>query len=203
MSDANGSVNVLVRGYKIDPNDEDLGGGIVYHTQEALGFLDKDGADPTAAVAHIRLLKAKFPDVEAVTEIALAHVSRSIDSITEGSRFAYAISVADVYAVMIDSAQEPQQLQARVWENWARNLADQKKWSESFEKYAEGLKAVPGNERLINGAIRTIDDWADEAMTLKDWDGAVKVYDRGLEYFPENGHLKNNRQYCLDKKAEK
>jgi len=56
---------------------------------------------------------------------------------------------------------------------------------------------------LINGAIRTIDDWADEAMTLKDWDGAVKVYDRGLEYFPENGHLKNNRQYCLDKKAEK
>jgi len=132
----------------------------------------------------------------------LAHASRSIDSITEGSRFAYALSVADVYAVMIDSAQEPQQLQAQVWENRARNLADQKKWSESIEKSAEGLKAVPGNERLVNGAVLAIDDWADEAMTLKDWDGAVTVYDRGLKYFPENGHLKNNRQYCLGKKAE-
>ncbi len=202
-SDVDGSVNVLARGFAMNPSDEDLRSGIAYHTQEALDILDKAGADPAAAVAHLGVLKRTFPAVETVTEVALAHARRSIDSISDGGRFSDAIAAAGVYSRMIDSTEDPRQLVAQGWESWAEHFSEQKKWVESIEKFVEGLKVLPGDERLINGAVRAVDDWADEAMTLKDWGGAITVYDRGLKYFPENEHLINNRQYCREKKAER
>ena len=82
---------------------------------------------------------------------------------------------------------------AGVYDRWAAALAKDGKWAEAVAKTADGLKAVPGNEVLLNNANARVDRWAAAAAERKDWAEAVRVYEAGLRYFPDSAHLKHNK----------
>jgi tetratricopeptide (TPR) repeat protein len=200
--DYDGSLKVLARAYKLDPQSRDLREGIAWHVRKSLNGLDKDAAAPAAAVAHYRLVATEFPQIKDVAEEAVHHALEGIEALCEAGKYEAALNAAAAYAPLAKSSKEAQKVSARVWELWARRFSDMKQWSESVEKLREGLKACPGDDRLTNGAVATIDSWAKVSIDVGDWNAAIGVYDQGLSWLPENGHLKNNREYCVAKRAE-
>jgi len=196
------ALKVLARALQLEPDNQHVHGSIAYHIQEALGDLDADGTKTTAAVAHYRAVSTQFPTVKAVGEAGFAHVERLLDRMCEQQKFKEALAVAVDYAPVAGSVEKAQRLTVQIYCEWGAHLREQKRWKESIEKHLEGLKLVPQDSRLVNGALQTIDSWADLAMTSKDWDAAIKVYDQGLTYLPDDRHLKNNREYCVAKKSE-
>jgi tetratricopeptide (TPR) repeat protein len=200
--DFNGALKLLVRAFKIDPTNSELHGSIAYHVQEALASLAKGGAAPAAAVAHYRVVLAEFPEAKVVGEMAIAHAQRTLSQMCDDKKYTEALATAAVYAPLAGTKDQAQGLISQVYSEWGYSFREQMNWTAAVEKYLEGLKVVPDSERLLSRALSAIDDWAEVSMKTNDWDAAIKVYDRGLVYLPNSGHLKNNREYCLSKKAE-
>lgn len=201
-SDFDGSLKVLGRAYRLDPTSDEAHGGIGYHVQEALHALAKDTGEPAAVVSHYQAVRAAFPEAKFVGEMALAHAERMLDRLCRDKKYADALAVAAGYAPLAGGKEQAQGLTALVYGEWGYAFREKSDWTGAIEKYLEGLKVVPGNDRLLNRIVGTVDDWAEVSMKADDWDAAIKVYDRGLAYLPDNGHLKNNREYCVSKKAE-
>ncbi len=200
--DFDGALMLLVRAYKLDPQNAELHGSIAYHVQQSLHALAKDGTDPAKAVTHYQTILTKFPSAKVVGEMGIAHAVRTLSSMCAEQKFEEALAAAAVYAPIAESCNQPARLLSLVYGEWGNRLKEQMKWAAAVEKYLEGLKMVPNNDRLLTGALSTLDDWADQSMSANDWDGAIRIYDHGLKYFPENGHLMNNRTFCIAKKAE-
>jgi len=200
--DFDGALKLLVRGFKIDPMSSELHGSIAYHVQESLAALAKEGSAPTAAVAHYRVVLAEFPEAKVVGEMAMAHAQRTLSHMCDEKKYAEALTAAALYAPLAGSKDQAESLVTQVYSEWGYSFREQMNWTAAIEKYLEGLKVVPDSDRLLSRAVGAIDDWADVSMKTDDWDAAIKVYDRGLVYLPNNGHLKNNREYCVSKKAE-
>jgi tetratricopeptide (TPR) repeat protein len=201
-NDYDGSLKVLVRAMKIDPQSRDFKEAIAWHVRKALGGLDKEGTDPAAAVAHYRLAAKEFPQVSEVSEEALYHAQVGIDALCDAEKYEGALAAATAYAPLSRSPNEAQRVTARVWERWAGKFSDKKDFSAALDKFREGLKFCPGDDRLTDGAVYSIDSWAKVSIDASDWDAAIGVYDKGLGYFPGNRHLTNNREYCVAKRDE-
>ncbi len=199
--DVDAALKVLVWGYQLDPNDEDLHGGISYYLQESFGKVDSGGTRPQAAVAHYRAVRAAFPKLDFLADRAAAHVHWSLQALCREKKFAEALAAAQAYAPLAKSADEAPAFLEQVWEAWGDSFIEQKNWAGGIEKYKQGLAAIPNNERLIRCVESAVDDWADAPMEAGDWDAAIKIYDRGLSYLPDSGHLKHNREFCVEKKA--
>ena len=110
----------------------------------------------------------------------------------DDKKFAEAIRAAAEYKPL--AGDWPDDLLVAAYDRWARALAREKKWKEAMDKYAEGLKALPKNDRLTSNATAIVDEWAGEAVDRKDLKEAVRIYEVGLTYLPGNGHLEHNKK---------
>lgn len=200
-ADVEGALKLLVRGYKIDPNDEELHSGIAYYLQESFGKVDSGGAAPQAAVAHYKNVREAFPKLDFLAGRAEAHVHWSLRALFREKKFVEALAAAKAYAPLAKSSSEELSFQEQVWEAWGDSFVEEKDWTNGIKKYLEGLQVIPNGERLTRCAESTIDRWAGVSMDAGDWDAAIKVYDYGLTHLSDNGHLKHNREYCVERKA--
>jgi tetratricopeptide (TPR) repeat protein len=195
--DYDGSLEVLERALKLEPQSGELREVIARHVRSALRDIDRQAAAPAAAAHHYRLVTTKFPQIEAVTHEALSHAQEAVEALCEEEQFEDALAAAAAYAPLAKTPGEARGISARVWELWARRFADKKDWNGSLEKLREGLKAFPGDDGLSDTAKYVIDAWAKASIDVADWNAAVHVYDRGIACFPDNGHFKDNREYCV------
>lgn len=196
------ALKILARAYAVDPKNDDLLRGIAYYLQESLDKLAAAGDNVPAAATHYRTVAAQFPQEKVVGEIGAAHALRTIHRLCEDGKFEKALAAIPDYIPIVGVGEGRDRLAEQVYGSWANQLRSRKQWTAAIEKCLEGLKVVPKSDRLLNGALKAVDDWAEPAISAKDWDEAIKIYDRGLAYLPDNGHLKNNRDYCVGKKAE-
>ncbi len=140
------SLKVLAGALADDPKNETLLAGLGYHAQEALGRLEKDKG-LTAAIAHFKELREKFPKHAAIAEAGAGHAFRAIDGLADDKKFAEAVRAAAEYKPLAEDRADD--LLATSYHQWVRALAKEKKWKEAMGKYAEGLKALPKNDRLL------------------------------------------------------
>jgi tetratricopeptide (TPR) repeat protein len=194
------SLNALVRAYALDPTDKEIATAIAYHTQQALPILESKSQ--AAMVQHFVNLRRRFPNLDEVSEAGAGHAARAVEKLAAGGKFAEAVAVVDRYQPLLTNSGHRARVGSIAYDTWARSLANQKEWKAALDKYGEGLKAFPQQERLTNNAIVTVDEWAGPAIGAKNWDEAIRVYRIGLEYFPGNGHLLHNKEYCERMKKE-
>jgi len=200
--DYEGSLAALARGYRLDPKDGEIHKGVEYHTQEALPLAAEKGG--TAAVKeHHQAVRGQFPDVAGVAGIGASYVRREAAGLAEKQKFAEALKLADEYTPALLTREGLAEIGGDVYDRWARSLEAGGKLDPVLGKYAEGLKRYPGNGRLSNNAVATVDSWAGKAMDAGDWDKAIATYATGLRYLPDSEHLKHNKAYCEQKKAKK
>lgn len=201
-NDYPGSLKVLAAGYKLDPKDGELHEGIAYHTQEALKLADaKDGLKE--ARAHYAAIKEQFPLAKEAASVAAAYARRKVSALAKEQKFADALKLADELTPVLLDAEERAEAGATVYDTWAQSLVEGKKLEAVLDKYAEGLKLYPKNNRLVNNCLATIDAWANPSIAAGKWDDAIAVYRTGLKYLPDSAHLLTNLTYCEKKKKEK
>ncbi|MFO0816795.1 MAG: hypothetical protein U1A77_02560 [Pirellulales bacterium] len=202
QGDLAGALKILARAYEADSTNDDLRRGLAYYVQESLEKLAEAGDNVPAAATHFRTVVAQFPQEKVVGEVGSAHAMRVLNRLCEDGKFEKALAAIPGYVMIVGAGEGSDRLTELVYGSWANQLRSRKQWTAAIEMSLAGLKLVPKSDRLLRAAVKTVDDWADPAISAKDWDGAIKIYDRGLVYLPDNGHLKNNRDYCVGKKAE-
>jgi tetratricopeptide (TPR) repeat protein len=197
--DVAGSMQVLARGYALDPGDEMMA-GITYHTQEALALLEtKSGVK--AMSEHFAELRTQFPKVDGIAKAGRAHALNAITKLADEMKFDAAVAAVDAYQPLYAKPEVRDELGGVVYDRWAKHLADQKQWRPAVEKCAEGLRAFPKQDATVKRLRVTVDDWAQPAIDAKKWDEAIRIYDVGLEYAKGDEHLLRNRKFCEGRKG--
>jgi tetratricopeptide (TPR) repeat protein len=197
--DCDGSLKVLARAYALDPTDRAVIDGIGFHTHESLATIEaKDGREKMAA--HFRVLRDQFPRVEVVIRNGRAHAGQSVQTLVEQKKFAEAVAAVKQYEPLLGTPADRAAVGAVAYDGWARSLAAKKEWKPALDKYAEGLKAYPGNQLLKNNLGVTVDKWAERAVGKMEWAEAARIYRLGLNYLPGEARLKRNAEVFERKK---
>jgi tetratricopeptide (TPR) repeat protein len=160
-----------------------------------------------AARKTLQTLRTRYPAEKALDSIARDHVQDIVSGLNGKGKFTDALKVIDQNRVLLGGTEKARQegalnLSRRVYDRWAKSLADGKKWKEAVKVYADALKKFPKDNHLSNNAVAIQDRWGKTFIKVKDWDGAIGVYKEGLKQFPDNFVLKNNLRYCEEKKKE-
>lgn len=179
------SLKVLSAGLAATPKDIALHDGLAYHIRKALEVLH--AKDPAVAEAHFRAIDEAFPKDRGVKDAGIAFVRNRMIELAEAKKFSEAVEFAKAGKLFAGDATP--EIVAAAFDRWARDLAKQKEWEPAVAKYAEGLKAVPGSDRLTRNGTITVLDWA-EANKAE----AVRIIDIGLKYFPKNDRLERERE---------
>jgi len=195
--DVAGSLQVIADGLADAPDSKELADGLAHHTQEALNYLDSKKTT-AEAIAHFKVLRAKFPKSKDVRECGANHAHRVVNKVFEDKKYAEALKTADSYEAL--AGDQLGKIKCNVLDTWGSSLGDSGEWEKGLGKYLEGLVTYPKNAQLSNNVIVLIDNWAKPAMKKKDWDEAIRIYDVGLKHFPKDSHLKQNREYCAEQK---
>jgi hypothetical protein len=186
--DHDASLKVLAAGLAATPKDFDLLLGLEYHVHQALKTLSTK--DPEAAAAHFRAVAKAFPADREVKDAGVGFVRNRVIELAEATKFAEAVKAAQAGQPFAGDATP--ELIAEAFDRWARHLAGHGDWEPALAKYAEGLKAVPGSDRLTNNAVVTVLERAE--MKKDNPAEAVRVIDVGLKYFPKNDRLERARE---------
>jgi tetratricopeptide (TPR) repeat protein len=191
--DFDGSLKVLAAGLDVTSKDRDLTDGLDYHVHKALKVLH--AKDSEAAAAHFTAVSKQFPTNDVVKHAGVGFVRNRMIELAEAKKFAESVDFAKAGKPFAgDAAPE---ITAEAFDRWAHHLAKRKEWEPAIAKYAEGLKAVPGNDRLMNNAVVTVLDWA---KTEKNNSAeAVRVVELGLKYLPKNERLEEARVAYRDR----
>lgn len=183
-----GSLKVLSAGLAATPKDNALRDGLQFHTLKALEVLHRK--DPAAAVAQFHAVGDAFPTDRGVKDAGVGFVRNRMIDLADAKRFAEAIEFAKSGKPFAGDA-TPDVI-AEAFDRWARQLVKQKEWEPALSKFAEGLKAVPGSDRLTNNAVVTVLQWAETEKGNSA--EAVRIIDVGLKYFPKNDRLERARE---------
>jgi tetratricopeptide (TPR) repeat protein len=199
QGEADGSMDVLTRAYAHDAKDQEIHDGLLVHTVKALERLDaKSGR--AAALAHFQTLRQRFPDVDKVRQAGAAHAQKSVSALANKQRFQDAINSIEGYLPFCPAKAEQDELYFAAYDPWGRHLAKSKQWKEALAKYAEGVKASSGNEKLHTNGVYTANQWAQPALKAQRWSEALQVINTGLEYFPNDQHLSQLKQQVEKRK---
>ncbi|HVK14825.1 MAG TPA: hypothetical protein VM597_39170 [Gemmataceae bacterium] len=202
QGDADGSLQVLARGYALDAKDETIHAGINYHLGKALPAVEKK-AGVAGLVKHLEAVRAKFPDLDMVRDAGRTHAGLVVQELTDRKKFADAVAAVETYRPLLPKSEDRARVGARAYDLWARHLvreAGGKNWKASLDKYAEGLKAFPGHDTLTKNAVYTVHNWAEPAMKAKKWAEAVAIANQGLERLPGNEKLLELKKHLEEQK---
>lgn len=210
QQDVDGSIEVLARAYALDTRDREIRAGLSYHLATALEQLDddeedEDHKDTSTMARHFHAVARRFPQVKEVAEAGHAHGLRAVHKLADAGKFSAALTAAKRYETLIVEPKQRNDLAITAYQRWGRKLVEQKRWREALDKIAEGLRAFPGDQRLVDESAATVHAWASPAIKAKQWDEAIRIYDLGLEqYAPGHRDLLHNREYCeaMKKKGE-
>ncbi|CAN5465681.1 hypothetical protein BH10PLA2_BH10PLA2_03260 [soil metagenome] len=200
QKDAAGSIKILQRGFALNPKDEQLAAGLVFHTQEALKLL-ADDQNVKPAINHYREVRKLHPEVKDVESMGESFAHRRIQKLADQGRFEEAVAAAKELAPLVGEVKGPE-LGGLAFEMWGRSLAKDKQWKEAVAKYQEGIKQFPeATPRLTQVAVNAIDQLARTYMDQEDWTEAIGVYEAGLKEFPDENLLNHNLKYCQHKRG--
>ena len=172
-----------------------------------LGFLAQESsktaaaADPARAIELLRSLRARFPDVDDVTQAAKRHVQRAVQ---ERGKEQPEAALADLAAWkdLLPQESDVEEASVGVYDRWANRFSTAKQWQEAVDVYAQALERLPKNARLQNNAVATWYQWAKTFSDEKKWDEAIAIYDKGLARMPDTGLFKQNRTWCEEQKKK-
>ena len=94
-----------------------------------------------------------------VSEIGRAHAARGVQMLTNAGKYTEALEAVKNAEPLLSKPAQKAELGAVVYDGWGRRLVAEKKWQAAMEKYAEGLKAYPGQARLTTNAAVAADQW--------------------------------------------
>ncbi|MDP6445042.1 MAG: hypothetical protein QF805_14690 [Pirellulaceae bacterium] len=143
-----------------------IAGALAYAVQEWLRHaIATDDSDAARQVLRRQL--ASFPDEQPLRDVAKNHVRRVFLTLRNDGKFADALTAVDDHAEFVDD-RERTDLRRDGYSSWARRLIEQKQWSEAVDIQARGLNQLPGDSRLTQNLVYTIQQWARSLHQEKD-----------------------------------
>jgi tetratricopeptide (TPR) repeat protein len=199
--DVAGSLQVLAKGYKLHPNDRDVQAGIAFHAQEALAIAATKSVD--AVIDEYQSLRKQFPKVEDLSRRGQRIAELAVSKLVEEKKFKEAVAAVDRYGPLLAKPEQRAAAGGMAFNGWAVHLAEEKKWEQALEKFAEGLKAYPDHALLLENALVIVERWAKPAVVAEKWDEAIRIYGVALKHFPNNPTLSEGKQRYEKLKSDK
>lgn len=181
------------------PKNRDLTNNLGYLAQEWGRSVAE--TDPAKAVAALRALVQRFPDVDVVAQSASRHVLRAVRERGEREPLE-ALADLEAWKDLVEKPADVEAAVVGVYDRWARRLAEAKSWQEAVNVYARALERLPKNGRLTGNAVATWYEWAKTFSDAKRWDEAIHVYDEGLARMPDASLFRRNRAWCEEQKKK-
>jgi tetratricopeptide (TPR) repeat protein len=138
----------LITALKHDPDDFIVLGGIAYMTQETLEMIDATNG-PASASRWMETLHKKFPDLRQIVEPAKTHVYLLVDKQLKLKDYTKARQTMNERNRLL-TKESTAELACRIVDWEAKDLMEQKKWSEAIQVYQLGLKSYPDSHHLKN-----------------------------------------------------
>jgi tetratricopeptide (TPR) repeat protein len=190
--DADGSLKVLARAYALYPSENRIHNGVGYHTQEAMKLAAAKSEDDV--IELFKSLTKQFPNVEDIGKRGHRYTALAIVKLVEEKKFDDALKAVDRYGPLLVRPEYRADMAGIAYNGWALHLAKKKEYEPALAKYAEGLKAYPGQRLLTANAQAIADEWADPAVEGKKWDEAITIYQKALKYLPNDPYLLERKE---------
>jgi tetratricopeptide (TPR) repeat protein len=149
--------------------------------------------------ARKHLIEA-FPGNNDIVEAARNPIRAAIRDRVKDGKYEEALKLTEDSKELLGASND-QELNIYIYDAWAKSHVQAKEWEAAAKVYAAALQHAGDSSLLKNNIEFVYDSWAHGFIEKGEWDNAIRVYDNALNILTDNAHFKQNRAYCVQKKA--